>query len=99
MSDTATEVEVDTNNILNVRRRPVKAQAVQFTGANGKEVAAFVKQHAGAGTVRNGGSYVTVTIPEQGGRARKGDWIVIDADHSVLVVTPDRFDLLFAIKG
>lgn len=96
MSDNNT---VDPNNILTVKRRIGKAEAVQFTGKNGSEVAAFVNAHSGSGTARNGGSYVTVTIPNAGGRARKGDWVVVDTDGSVLVLTQGRFDLLFAVKG
>jgi hypothetical protein len=89
----------DENNVLEVRRRPAKAKAVQFTGKNGAEVVDFVKENAGEDTARNGGSYVTITIPNAGGRALKGDYVVIDTDRSVLVLSPDRFDLLFAIKG
>lgn len=93
------DVNVDTNNVLAIKRRPLKATAVQFTGTNGAEVTAFVKAHAGDETARNGGSYVNVTIPNAGGRARKGDWVVVEADGSILVLTPGRFELLFSIKG
>ena len=90
----------DTNNILTVKRRPKTAAAVQFTGKNGAEVVEFVKEYHGEDlTIRNGGSYVTISIPNQGGRARKGDWVVVDSDSTVLVLTPENFDLLFAIKG
>lgn len=94
--------DVDKNNVLTVKRRAKAAAAVQFTGKNGAEIVSFVKEYAGEGdnlAVRNGGSYITISFPNQGGRARKGDWVVVDADGAILVLTPERFDLLFAIKG
>ena len=93
--------DVDKNNVLTVKRRAKAAAAVQFTGKNGAEIVAFVKEYASEPsiTVRNGGSYVTISFPNQGGRARKGDWVVVDSDGTVLVADPERFDLLFAIKG
>ena len=89
--------DLDTNNILTVKRRPKKAAAVQFTGKNGREVVAFVSEYSGE-NARNGGSYVTVTTDAYSSNARKGDWVVVDSDGSVLVLTPDNFDLLFEIK-
>lgn len=90
----------DENNVLTVKRRAKAAAAVQFTGKNGAEIVAFVKEYAGDHIhTRNGGSYVTLSHPNQGGRARKGDWVVVDADGTVVVADPERFDLLFSIKG
>lgn len=92
--------ETDKNNVLTVKRRALKAAAVQFTGKNGAEVVAFVREYAGEHVqVRNGGSYVTISYPNQGGRARKGDWVVVDADAAVVVADQERFELLFAVKG
>lgn len=93
-------MSVDSNNILTVKRRAKAAAAVQFTGKNGAEVVAFAREYAGEHiSARNGGSYVTLSYPNEGGRARKGDWVVVDSDGSLLVLSPERFDLLFAIKG
>lgn len=90
----------DKNNIMTVKRRAKAAAAVQFTGKNGAEVVAFVKEYAGDHIqTRNGGSYVTLTYPNQGGRARKGDWVIVDSDSTVIVADPERFGLLFSIKG
>ena len=90
--------DLDTNNIIAVKRRAVGASAVQFTGKNGAEVVAFVTE-IGQEQARNGGSYVTVTTDAFSANARKGDWVVIDADGSILVLTPPNFAKLFAIKG
>lgn len=89
---------VDENNIVDVKRRARAAQAVQFTGKNNTEVIAFVRDVAGE-SARNGGSYLTVTTDTHSSRARKGDWVVLDADGTVLVLDQERFDLLFALKG
>ena len=95
--------EVDTNNILTVKRRSVQAKAVQFTGKNGAEVVAFVNAELIADRssvhVRNGGSYVTISDPGAGGRARKGDWVVFDVDDRFRVFTPELFSKLFLIKS
>lgn len=88
---------VDTNNILDVKRRAVKAKAVQFTGKNGGEIVAFVRENNEQ--ARNGGTYVTITTDANSYRARKGDWVVLDADGTLLVYTPDAFAKFFLIKG
>lgn len=91
----------DTNNVLSVRRRAVKAQAVQFTGKNGAEVVAFLKERLGKNeSARNGGSYVSVVKSDNHNfRLRKGDWVVIDADGSIDGYSPDAFAKFFSIKG
>ena len=94
---------VDTNNILTVKRRAISVLAVQFTGKNGAEVVAFVrgadKKFTQGVDVRNGGSYVTITDIHAGGRARKGDWVVLDADGKFRVFSPEELAKLFLIKG
>lgn len=94
---------VDTNNVLAVKRRAIAAQAVQFTGRNGAEVVAFVRaadEKATKGvTARNGGSYVSVSDIHGGGRAKKGDWVVLDGDSVFRVYSPEEFAKLFLIKG
>lgn len=94
---------VDTNNILSVKRRAITVPAVQFTGRNGAEVVAFVRGAGDEATkgvnVRNGGSYVTITEDGAGGRARKGDWVVLDADGKFRVFSPEELAKLFLIKG
>lgn len=87
----------DLNNILDVKRRAVAAKAVQFTGKNGGEVAAFVRENGEA--ARNGGTYVSVTTDASAYRATKGDWVVLDADGHCVVYSPDDFAKLFLIKG
>ena len=92
------DAEIDTNNIIAVKRRAIGASAVQFTGKNGAEVVAFVKD-IGQEDARNGGSYVTVTTDAYSAKATKGDWVVVDADGTILVLTPPNFAKLFSIKG
>lgn len=95
-------VNLDINNVIPVKRRAKDAVAILFNGKNGADVVALVKQNSEAGEdiiARNGGSYVTISYPNQGGRARKNDWVVVDSDGSVLVLDQERFDTLFAIKG
>ena len=91
------DAQVDTNNVLDVRRRAVKAKAVQFTGKNGAEVVAFVKS-TGQNT-RNGGTYVKLSDDAFERKALKGDWIVWDATGRLEVLSQEGFDRLFAIKG
>lgn len=94
---------VDTNNVLNVKRRAISVGAVQFTGRNGAEVAAFIRGADAAATkgvsVRNGGSYVGVSDVRGGGRAKKGDWVVLDGDNVFRIYSPEEFAKLFLIKG
>lgn len=94
---------VDFNNILTVKRRAISVLAVQFTGKNGAEVVSFVRNADEKFTkgvqVRNGGSYVTIVEDGAGGRARKGDWVVLDADGHFRVFTPEELAKLFLIKG
>ena len=94
---------VDTNNILTVKRRAISVLAVQFTGKNGAEVVAFVKSADPKFTkgvdVRNGGSYVTVSEQGAGGRAKKGDWVILDADGRFRVYSSAELAKLFLIKG
>lgn len=94
---------VDTNNILSVKRRAITVLAVQFTGRNGAEVVAFVRsadeKFTKGVTVRNGGSYVSITEDGAGGRVRKGDWVVLDADGKFRVFSPEELAKLFLIKG
>lgn len=95
-------MSTDTNNVLDVRRRPVKAKAVQFTGKNGSEIVSFIKDTYPELAVRNGGSYVKMTPPEGhgvSGTARKGDWAVIDANGVFHFLDNDEFLRLFSIKG
>lgn len=95
MSDvTAT---VDDNNVLHVRRRPVKAQAVQFTGKNGREVVAFADSIGHV--AKNGGSYVKFPNDATQRTARKGDWVVWDATGRLEVLDSTGFERLFSIKG
>lgn len=89
--------ELDSNNIISVKRRAISASAVQFTGKNGGEVVAFVKD-IGQENATNGGSYVTVSTDAYSAKATKGDWVVVDADGTILVLTPPNFEKLFALK-
>lgn len=98
------EIVVDTTNILDVRRRALKAKAIQFTGKNGKEVVAFINTtDDGLDSVgRNGGSYVSIksqTVPDEKGTVRKGDYLVLDAHGYFVVHTPEDFAKFFLIKG
>lgn len=93
----------DKNNILTVKRRAIKAAAVQFTGKNGGEVVAFIKEYYGeyeGQTVRNGGSYVSFNDGNHisSGKVRKGDWAVVDANGALLLLPQDQFELLFSVK-
>lgn len=94
---------IDTNNILTVKRRAISVLAVQFTGKNGAEVVAFVKgadpKFTKGVEVRNGGSYVTISENGAGGRAKKGDWVILDADGQFRIYSPEEFAKLFLIKG
>lgn len=87
----------DTNNILDVKRRAVKAKAVQFTGKNGAEIVSFVRENNEQ--ARNGGSYVTLSTDTASSRVRKGDWVVLDADGSLAAYSPEAFAKFFLIKG
>lgn len=100
---TKAAVEVDANNILTVKRRAVKAEAIQFTGKNGAEVRVFLETLdpiAGINRARNGGSYVKIIFNHKMEEtARKGDWIVNDANGEVGIYSPEVFSKLFLIKG
>lgn len=91
-----TNADLDTNNILDVRRRAVKAQAVQFTGKNGREVVAFVRESGEE--AQNRGSYVSVVTDASSDRVKKGDWVVKDADDAIRVFKNDQFNTFFLIK-
>lgn len=97
---------VDANNVLDVRRRALKASAVQFTGKNGKEVVAFVNESEDCleSTGRNGGTYVQLKGRTPDGielkaNIRKGDYVVFDADGGLYVYPVDEFARFYAIKG
>lgn len=91
------------SNIVSAKRRAVGVMAVQFTGKNGSEVVTFVRGSGEQATkgveVRNGGSYVTITEVGAGGRTRKNDWVVLDADGKFRVYSPEEFAKLFLTKG
>lgn len=95
--------ETDVNNLMLLKRRSLQVLGVQFTGKNGAEVVAFVRNADEKFTkgveARNGGSYVTITEVGAGGRARKGDWVVLDADGRFRVFTPEELAKLFLLKG
>lgn len=55
-------------------KRPVKIQAVQFTGKNGKDVMTWIKENGGDG--RNGGRYLLIDTLEGRMKAKKGDMII-----------------------
>lgn len=94
---------VDTSNILDVRRRQVKAKAIQFTGKNGKEVVAFVKasEDLNESTARNGGSYVSIKSEKDQLKStvRKGDFLVLDVHDNFVIYEAEEFLKYFSIKG
>lgn len=79
--------------IQEVRRRPVKARALQFDGKNSKEVAEFVRENGEE--ARAGGRYVTITTDKFTTRARQDDWVVVDSDGEVSVYSHSNFLRLF----
>ena len=94
--------EVDTNNILNVKRRAVGVEAVQFTGKNAREIIAFVKDRLGDPAwlnTRNGGTWIKFHTNSHGYKALKGDYVVVDADEIVRTYTAEEFKKLFLVKG
>lgn len=89
---------LDLNNVLDVKRRPTHAKAVQFTGKNGAEIVAFVREFFDSSPgyeVRNGGTYVNVGS----NRLRKGDWVVLESTGGLNVLPDQDFEALYSIKG
>ena len=71
--------------VQKLKTKPMKAEAVQFTGKNSKEVADWVKENGGK--ARAGGSYVSVWdhISETFiDKARKDEWVVKMPDGSFI---------------
>ncbi len=71
---------------MKYRKKPVEIEAVQFTGSNYAEVAAFMGGHPATGSDEDGGTcwVALTTVHGDTAYARPGDWIIPEP-------TPGRF--------
>lgn len=79
------------------RKKPSRVRGIQFTGKNGKDVVAFIRETESVHDVRNGGRYIKITFvdpenPELYGVGeyimRKND-VVIEEIDGYLTVWPE----------
>ena len=74
-------------------KKPVKVQAVQWTGDNYEELADFV------GHIRSvyhlNDEYIIINTPEGDHCLRKGDWIIQDVNGEFYPCKPDIFEQIY----
>ena len=91
-------------DIITVKPRPRGYHAVQFTGKNGKVIAAWINEETRAKLgVLNfpvavaRGSYVNIETryPDVWTKAGKNAWVVLDPEGEVDVYTDTEFNLVY----
>lgn len=71
-------------------KKPVKVQAVQWTGNNYEEIADFIGHVHSVYYLTD--EYIIIDTPEGDRCLRKGDWIIQDVNGELYPFKPDIFE-------
>lgn len=83
--------------IQDFKTKSKKVTAIQFTGKNARDFVEFVNSNTTQVVAKNGGTYIKLIHIGEVITARKGDWIVLDAEGDLEWMTDDMFKFRHSI--